>query len=102
MKRPRPKTFLWLTSLLATLMSLAFLNLALASDPPAEKQAVHKSDSGLRYLGLLHQAERAAEAMDFGRLRQLLEAAEPPAHEDDLRGWEWSYLQGLVQAHGQA
>jgi WD40 repeat protein/serine/threonine protein kinase/tetratricopeptide (TPR) repeat protein len=45
------------------------------------------------YPSSIYAAQRALESPGGARrLRELLEEARPPAGEDDLRGWEWYYL----------
>jgi WD40 repeat protein/serine/threonine protein kinase len=54
-----------------------------------------------RYVSDIRQAHRAWRLGDLGTVRQLLDAYQPEAGQDDLRGFEWYYLRDLCQGEGR-
>ena len=64
----------------------------------AAKEARQQRESARRllYTANMNLAQRAWEASNIGRVRQLLQQVEPQQGEPDLRGWEWYYHRKLT------
>jgi WD40 repeat protein/serine/threonine protein kinase len=71
----------------------------------AAKQIVDAQERMTRrhlYASHINLAQQAWEAADIKEVTRLLDLQRPRAGEEDLRGFEWRYLQGLCNSHAMA
>jgi WD40 repeat protein len=73
---------------------------AVAAEPPEKPAAEPERDrtQAALYLADMRRAFEAAQADDYGKVRELLERHRPKEGAADLRAWEWYYLQNVCRA----